>query len=73
MTLWEKLSQENRLKIETHYKNLPNLGDRLIRSLQSKNFVLELTFADIVDLSSVFTNYDAGEMVNTAYEYFRLS
>ena len=73
MTLWEKLSETNRLKIETHYQKLPTLGERLITSLKSKHYAIELTLMDLLDLSAVFTNYNAGEMANKAYEYFPMS
>lgn len=56
--LWQRLSEENRLKIENQKTLYPTITRKLIEELQSKYTYTDLRFESVIYLIQELTNQD---------------
>ena len=56
--LWQRLSEENRLKIENQRTLYPTITRKLIEELQSIYTYTDLRFESVIYLIQVLTNQD---------------
>ena len=69
-SLYEKLNKVNKTQLKERTLLYPNLGKKVVRILENKDFVTDLTVGELADMNGMVTLNGEWLTSLNIYEYF---